>query len=367
MVHHLEQFTSLNGDEVIVTADLDNMYNNVSVPLAIEAMLSWINKYLPEYLVFGTDSESNNKNWSDLITNLLKHVYFKFGTKVIKQVKGVPMGSPFAPVLAIIAVNSLITRPLNGSDLILFRKMYIDDGIFIFKSETSSDTIIKVLNSMIEHPQSDLTWDQKSIKMFKVKELLIDNFDSELTFLDMKINAIRTGPEYKLVTSVYSKPLGSYQYLHWKSSHPRATKRAVITGELTRRLKLSHSEQEFSNSYHDLTIKLLSRSYPLSEVETAFGKFNFSYRQIMVQKSFDKITRHRTSCVNPWAIPHMVRYRMVPMVLIYDPRYHRSIVAVRKRIQELLDNELFSGSESYRVVIAYRKNKPFVAGTRCLS
>lgn len=358
LVHYLEQFNNLTGEELLVTADLDNMYNNITVGLAIDLIIQRINQYLPEYFMFGTDPNSNDNYWRKLIDLSLSQILFKFQEKFVQQVKGVPMGSPFGPVMAIITVNSLITREFDGHDSLLLKKMYIDDGFFIFKSGTSVDTVEKVLQNMINHPQSDLQWDLKSVTVTRIKDLVATG----VTFLDLTINSRRTTSGYILYTSCYFKPLGSYQYLHWKSCHPKSCKRAVATGELSRRMRLSTFKEDFYDAYCDLTIKLLARGYPLLEIEKAYAKFNFIDRVATVEKSYNKIIHHRYSLVNPWTTTHPLRYKMVPLVITYDPRYHRSLVAIRKKIQDLLDNDLYPGEESYRVVIAYKKRKPFVVG-----
>lgn len=361
LVHELEKMENFSGKELVATADLDNMYNNINVPLAIDAVLDRINSNLPEFLVFGPDKVTNERIWRRILTLSLDDMYFRYNDLIIHQVKGVPMGSPFGPVMAVITINYIIS--LNTiPDTFLFKGMYIDDGFFVFKSGYDRSNVTKCLDELISYPSSELKWDHGSIKVMSVDELAIPDNNDKITFLDLTIKSIRSGSSYSMVSSCYFKPLGTYQYLHWKSSHPKACKRAVISGELTRRMRLSSLVPDYTDACYDLCIKLLSRGYPLAELEVAANKVNYDDRVRMVEKSYSKIVSCRTTFKNPWSTSHIVRMNIAPMILTYDARYHRSIVLIRKRLQELLDNDLYGGGDSFRIVIAYKKGKPFVGG-----
>jgi hypothetical protein len=187
------------------------------------------------------------------------HCWFRFEDKMIKQALGVPMGSAAGPVLAIIYINGIIesnrskNEMSNIFDKLLLIQLYIDDGFFIIRG-LSKDQITPMINSLISHERSQVVWEESSITMKTVNELLSET----TTFLDMRLSTVKTTDDvYQFHTSVYYKELTSYSYVHWKSAHPRAVKRAVIKGELSRRIRLSSSTTAWKETSNDLTIKLV--------------------------------------------------------------------------------------------------------------
>jgi hypothetical protein len=150
------------------------------------------------------------------------------------------------------------------------------------------------------------------------KELISDT----ITFLDMELSTQVTNNTYQFLSSVHYKNLASYSYLHWKSAHPRAIKRAVIRGELSRRIRLSSSTEAWLKTQEDLTKKLIRRNYPAKEIEEAIGLFDFGKRKLHLNRTCAKILKRRTQTKNPFHFPIENPKTLVPLVIRYDPRSH---------------------------------------------
>lgn len=87
-----------------------------------------------------------------------------------------------------------------------------------------------------------------------------------MTFLNVEFYSVRdTTIEGNFISKarVYTKLIGTYQYVPWRSSHPPGVKKGIIKGELSRRLRLCSSEYDWITTCHDLKSKLSSRGYPV--------------------------------------------------------------------------------------------------------
>jgi hypothetical protein len=233
-IHH----GCLLPQDLIITADLENMYNNINLQLAIDMILNEIEEYKDEFFMFGRTKNENTKIWKEIIHMSFEDAIFQFEGKLIQQTYGVPMGSPAGPLLAVILINTIIKKKLHDTSfdstpLILVR-MYIDDGVFIIRGKTKQD-VIPLITSLISWPGNTVKWEEESIKIYTAEELC----SQQTSFLDTSISCtpttINNQTVYRITTSVYTKPMGTYQYLHWKSAHPRSMKRSVIKGEINRR------------------------------------------------------------------------------------------------------------------------------------
>ena len=93
-----------------------------------------------------------------------------------------------------------------------------------------------------------------------------------IPFLDLKVKLI----DGKLETDLYMKPTDCHQYLHYLSSHPKHTKRAIIDSQTLRVNRLYSLEKDFN--YHNLNMKewFIKRSYPEPVIEKEIQKVHFS-------------------------------------------------------------------------------------------
>jgi hypothetical protein len=165
---------TLLPQDLLVTADLENMYNNINLQLTIELLLLEINKYGNEFFMFGQTHEENHSIWKRIITNSFSRTLFKFEDKIIHQKYGVPMGSPAGPLLATIFINSIIRQQLLKTSLdlspFLLIKMYIDDGFFIVRGQTKAQAI-DLIHTLIRWPNNSIIWESDSIKLYTAQEL----------------------------------------------------------------------------------------------------------------------------------------------------------------------------------------------------
>ena len=140
---------------------------------------------------------------------VLKNNWFEFDSSVFQQISVTAVGTKFVQPYACIFMDQHKTKFLETQilkPLVWFR--YIDDIFFIWThDEEKLKKFMEDFNSFCDDIKFTYEFDKDSI-----------------SFLDLKVIASNG----KLATSLYSKPAGYYQYLHYKSSHPEHTKRSII-------------------------------------------------------------------------------------------------------------------------------------------
>jgi hypothetical protein len=349
---------TLLEQDLVITADLENMYNNINLPLAIDILLKEMTRYDEEFFMFGETLHENYQTWKEIITKSFSQNYFKFENYIIQQVYGVPMGSPAGPLIAVIFINSIIKNRMKEAIIdrssILLMRMYIDDGFFIIRGK-SKEQAKTIIHSLIQWPENTVQWEQDSLKILTAEELC----KTKLSFLDTAITCRKLSQDidlFQINTDIYTKPLGIQQYLHWRSAHPRAMKRSVIQGELNRRLRICSTQENFTIAVSELTSKLLTRQYPPKEIEEQLQKFPFSKGRMLLNKTVAKIKRKRFTSKNPYKQNNArtSTEQLVPLVIRYDPRFHREMTRRRQWIQDKITKE---HGPTKRVVLAYRNNK----------
>ena len=136
----------------------------------------------------------------ELILLCTKNVHFTFNGETFTQIDGVPVGSPFAPIIAGIFMVELERNviPILKDHLSCWRR-YVDDTICFIK------------NGSVEHVLSTLNNFHSSIKFTYETES-----GNKLSFLDVQL--IATGDNIE--TCVFRKPTSTDIYIRWNSFAP---------------------------------------------------------------------------------------------------------------------------------------------------
>ena len=146
---------------------------------------------------------------------VLKNNYFQFSDKVYQQISGTAIGTKFAPPYACIFMDQVESKFLQTQKfqpLVWFR--YIDDIFFIWAhGENSLKNFMMEFNNF--NPNIKFTYEFS---------------ETSINFLDLNVKL----SDGKLQTSLYVKPTDRHQYLHFRSSHPKHTKRSRVYSQTLR-------------------------------------------------------------------------------------------------------------------------------------
>ncbi|XP_044594004.1 uncharacterized protein LOC123271684 [Cotesia glomerata] len=173
----------------------------------------------------------------DLVKFCFHSGYFLFQRNYYIQKEGCGIGSPASPVIAITAVDYVISKALERLDFeIPVVAAYVDD-LFLIIPRDKVDTVVNVFNSINKDIQFTIEVEQ----------------DGKIPYLDVLVERTRSG---ELRTSWYQKPYSSGRVLNFKSNHPLSQKLGVAQG-------LSHATM-VAVSTDKVRHLLMNNNYPSS-------------------------------------------------------------------------------------------------------
>lgn len=192
----------------------------------------------------------------DLFIKILKFCivdcnYFSYDNRFHRQISGLPMGSPLAPILADIVMEQLLDKTIEPHFNIKVTTKYVDD-IFCIIPKDQQTHILEHLNKW--HPQIQFTMETEQ--------------NSQLPYLDTLI--IRENNS--LIIDWYQKSTTSGRILNYLSSHPPAQITNTAKNLIQRILDISH--EKFHNKNITTIKKILKyNNFPKHKIETLLRQY----------------------------------------------------------------------------------------------
>ena len=193
----LEQ-THVPPDALLVTIDVTSLYTNIPQDEGTDACLEAIGLAEASHIPLSVLLE--------LFNIVLKCNVYSFDNSIYQQIQGTAMGTRMAPSYANLFMDRLERAFLaQEPTLPLVWKRYIDDILCIWTGSRSQlDGFLDRLNKV--HPSIKFTW---SIS------------DTQVQFLALNIHKGERFSQTNLLDlKTYFKPINTFQYLHFASSHP---------------------------------------------------------------------------------------------------------------------------------------------------
>ena len=270
----------LKGFQVsaVSTYDFSTLYTTLPHGLIKEKLVQLIEKTFARegkpYLAcnfdkafFTLDCSTNYTLWSctdvcEALTFLIDNVYTKFGSKLFRQIIGIPMGTNCAPLVA---------------DLFLF---CYERDFMIRMSSQGRDDVVKAFNDTSRYLDDVLVIDNpffssmhKSIYPPQLTLIKANSDDSEAAFLDLNLTII----DGVISTKIYDKRddynFDIVNYPHLDGDVPRATSYGVYISQLIRFARACNSVSDFNTRNQIITNKLLNQGYRYNKLRKAFTKF----------------------------------------------------------------------------------------------
>ena len=211
---------TVKSDEKIVSFDVSSLYTNVPVMEAIEVCTN---------LLFNSLNEKPpvDRETFKILTKIAScDVVMSTHDGYYKQVDGLAMGSPPAPLLAN-GWMSQFDKMIRGNAELFAR--YMDDIICNITQHNIEKKLIKINNI---HPNLKFTIETE------------DN-NSSIPFLDMKIKRHEDG---KLSSTWYNKPTDTGLIMNYHALAPKRYKRSVVSGFVYRIFNACSSWSFFHSS-----------------------------------------------------------------------------------------------------------------------
>lgn len=298
---------TLTPGSLLISIDVKNLYTTIPQEEGINAILRYNNLIgLPPYVT------------RMLLNFVLKNNIFSFNGQIYKQKVGIAMGTPLAPTLANIFMEQLEEDFLQTCILKpTLYKRYIDDILIVWPHSLADfNSFFDRLNSF--HPTIKFTC--------TISETNVDYLDLNI-FIDKN--------SHSLQTKTHLKATNTFQYVHYKSNHPLATKKAIIKGELLRYKRQCSKIEDFVALKQKLYDHFLERGYP-------FRMIKESISEVMTP-----IQKQR----------HSAFTKVFPFIISYDNRRHHPKPALVKHMNILSTNINTSRLAQSRPIVAYKNMK----------
>ena len=243
--------------------DVENLYTNVPVNEAINVTLDYM--YKPNKLI---NVPFNRSQMKKLLELSVCDAPFRFQNKLFKQVDGVAMGNPLAPVLADLWLQK-IEQKLNkfstNKPIIWLR--YVGDIYCLFS--IPKDKILEFHSRINKwHHNLHFTVEFES--------------NNSLPFLDVLV----TREKNQLVTSVFRKSTHTGLYLLWDSCQSRRYKLGLIKTLVIRIYKICSTQEKIDNELNLLKETLRINGYPPNII-----KRGITEGKIIIKKSSQSETK----------------------------------------------------------------------------
>ena len=265
--------TPLPKNVILATLDVISMYTNTPQEEAINACEQAYEKAPKSYYDINKISAPSMRKLIELI---LSKNCFEFNKQFYLQKIGCAMGSQASPEICDIVMYDLENRIISTERNILKWLRYRDDILLLYTG--THDELTCLVAKMNEiHPFLKFTAEVS---------------DFEVTYLDLKIfKGPRFHKEQLLDTKIHTKPTETFQYLERSSTHPLATFKGFVKGEVLRYARLCNNETDFIEKRTSFTEKLLMRDYTEKEIASATSGINHELRAqyIMNKPKCDKL------------------------------------------------------------------------------
>ena len=210
------------------------------------------------------------QNVCDALTFLLDNIFIRFGTKLYRQVVGIPMGTNCAPLVA---------------DLFLF--CYERDFMMSLSDDKQAD-VIDAFNTTSRYLDDILNinnvYFDNMVSQIYPSELQLNKAnasDTEAAFLDLHLSI----SNYIVSTKIYDKrddfdfEIVNFPFLD--GDVPRSTSYGVYISQLIRFARASSYVADFNTRNNLLTQKLLKQGYRYHKLRKTFSKFYRRYYDLI--------------------------------------------------------------------------------------
>ena len=233
--------------------DVVNLFTNIPLHESIDIALNYAYNF----------GSANNLNYTrgDLkkLLILATSGMFDFNGSIFKQIDGVAMGNPLAPLLAEFFMchfeNNILASNRECNPVKYFR--YVDDILCTFSDESHITQFLDIINNT--HPN--------------IKFTVEHSVDNSLPYLDVLI----TLDGDKFCTTVFRKPTNTGILLNFKSVVPRIWKIGMIKCLLYRAFRLCSSWGLFHLECEKIKNLLTFNNYPYWWFENILSDFLSNY------------------------------------------------------------------------------------------
>ena len=227
---------------------------------------------------FTSDAVRNDNLWScqkvcEALTFLLDNIYIRFGSKLYRQIEGIPMGTNCAPLVA---------------DLFLF---CCERDFMLSLSEDNQSGVIEAFNSTSRYLDDLLNIDNNffdsMVNRIYPSELQLNKAnvsDADASFLDLHLSISDGFVKTKINDKRDDFDFDIVNFPFLDGDIPRSASYGVYISQLIRFARVSSHVDDFNTRNNVLTAKFLRQGYRYHKLRKAFSKF--------YQRHFDIVSKY---------------------------------------------------------------------------
>ena len=226
---------------------------------------------------FTSEQPKRYKLWScqkmcDALHYVLDNISIRFGSKLYRQIVGIPMGTNCAPLVA---------------DLFLF---CYERDFMLSLSENNQTDIIEAFNSTSRYLDDLLNIDNPYFEQMASQiyptELQLNksnSSDTEAPFLDLNLSIPNGIVSFKIYDKRDDLNFEIVNFPFLDGDVPRSPSYGVYISQLIRFAKVWSNVDDFNNRNLFLTAKLLKQGYRYHKIRKAFSKFYHRHSALIVK------------------------------------------------------------------------------------
>jgi hypothetical protein len=262
----LDKHKSVKPGTYLVTLDVSSLYTNIPHNEGADWVCQYYEDTLEHWDNIPTSLQPIDKQTlHDLIIFILQNCTFDFNGEQFKQLYGTTMGAKFSVKFANIYMHCWLSKFVGcfkGSKPEFIARL-VDDCFFLWENSIEElITFINYLNNCHKTIKFEATYSQIQV-----------NFLDTITYISQ--NTIHT--------TIYVKPTDKKQYLHFTSSHPKHTTRAIPYSQAIRYRRIIDNDDLLTTELANLSKLFLKRGYPLELLNEKFDYVKHMSRQSVLQ------------------------------------------------------------------------------------
>ena len=241
--------------DVCVSFDIKSLYTNVPLQEVVNDVANVLYEENSDSVFKNNIKKRVFKN----ILNVCSESVFLYKEKVYKQIDGLSMGSPLAPLLANWFVAKIEKNILEDPSIVQpkFYRRYVDDIFAVFNCVEDRDAFYKELNNA--HNNLQFTMET------------VDTSSNSLPFLDVEISITQSET---FSTKVYRKPTNTNVLMHHQAVAPTKWKTSIIRCFLNRAYRLSSTEELYNCEVDNIRRIFRANGYPITTIDAVISAFS---------------------------------------------------------------------------------------------
>lgn len=274
-----------DGEIVIITADIKEMYPSISHNLAKQTI-----KFVKDKL----DKNLISAKWEvyELVLDWIFDTSFvEYKNETFKQIKGLPMGNPVSPVIANLTLAMLEFAILTQYNIRFCMDLYrfLDDVIvFVNTSQHDAITIWKVYIQLFN--EAPLGYgDINIIELLQTGIEINPGEGDGVTFLDLKLS---WDSNKNLIIENFDKPMNKHIYTDPNTFYPESYIYNWIHCENVRLIRNCSNSDLYNKNVNQFIEFLKRRNYSINKINKQLSITNYDDRN----KWMTKKVKEKSDC-----------------------------------------------------------------------